>query len=186
MAKTAPTITIPSSPTEMVLEIVYQDFRGQKGTQKIMLDGATIDNDIKSIVSDLDMLSNAQIVSAKLLTVTVLGGLTNTAQNALERNLSEEFQLNFEAVDTVNVGKTVNKSIRIPAMAANMELIDGSIDITNSWAADLLGTSTNNYNDGSLTKNLYYKLGDNSSHSGMHFIISTSNHITTDDKVDTV
>lgn len=184
MAKATPTIVVGATPTFMELELIFEDFRGQKVTKRITLDGAATDNQIKAIVSGIDMISNAQIISAKLVSSKSITGMNSTAQNALERNLSEAMALTFAVADPINSAKTISRTILIPAMTAAIELTDGSVDITETHMAALLGTSGGDFGDGDLSSVLRYKDGGGTWHSVMYWLTSESHHVTLADEVD--
>jgi hypothetical protein len=189
MAKSAPSLTMSGTPSERVLELVFKDFRGQKVTKRIGLGAGVLAADITAIVGHIDMITNALIITARVLDVTEITGMnTNSADpgmgfNALERNISEQMELTFQVVDPINATKTIARSILIPAMIAGIELKDGTPDVTNTDLAALIGTATA-YNDGDLSSKLFYKDGGGSGHTGMNFIVSDSHHLTTADIVD--
>lgn len=181
MAKSAPTIAISATPTEATLVLKYQDFRqaaNSEVTKRITVDGSITDANIKAIVADLDMLSNAKIVSATLEYSRVLTGMNASAQNALERNISEEMELSFQATNPVDTSKVIERSVLIPSMVAASELTDGSPDVTNTYLADLVGTSGGGYADGKLSAAIAFKDAAATWHVGMAFIPSESHHLT--------
>lgn len=186
MAKSTPTIVVGTTPLDLVLELVYQDFRGQKSTKRIALAGATTSAQVQAIVGNLDMITNARIVKASLLSSVPITGMNAAAQNALERNISEAMELTFQVPDPINTGKTISRSILVPAMIAGIELVDGSPDITNTNLAALVGTSGGAFADGALSGQLWWRDGGGSGHTAMNFVAGASHHITVADIVDTI
>lgn len=122
---------------EIILELEFQDFRGQKAVKRIPLGIAVTDADVIGIITAVDALTNAKLIKVAVLTERLAIGMKSAAVNALERNISEAMELSYDAVNTN--GKKLTRSILIPAMVAAQELIDGSPDITNSSLVTLTG-----------------------------------------------
>jgi hypothetical protein len=185
MAKTTPTIVVSGSVDFKILVLKFTDFRGQTVVKRITLDGSTADDDVRDIVLNIDMITNARIVTAQLESVVAITGMNASAQNALERNLSEVMSLGFQSVDPDStVGRIVEKSINIPAMIAGIELNSGAPDLTNTNLAALVGTSGGSFLDGLISANLAFKTGTGATAFGMTFEPTESHHITVGDVVD--
>lgn len=174
MASSIPVIT---APTDNILELQFQDFRGQKFSRRYQVKGTLADTYITGLVDSYEVLTNCYITKAQLLTVRSITGMRSAAVNALERNESEQMELAFVAQDRVSK-KTVTKTVIIPALVAAIETLDGSPDLSN---VPLQTFVTN------MGNAMVFQEADGGFNSlGMTFMLSESHHITTADKVDTV
>lgn len=158
--------------------VKMKDFRGQSRTVILPLAGATTDADIIAILSDLDLISNAYIVSAHVTTSRPVTGQKVAALNALERNISEIMELTFVGANVVGKA-SVYKSIAVPALKAAIENNDGSPAATgvNASLDDFVAK---------LAADLTYVKSDNTPATGMVYDPASSHHITVSDIVDAV
>lgn len=129
-------IAFSGAASESQLEVTYQDVYGQKQTRRYPIGPAVTDADILAIVGDLDGISNAQIISAGVLTKRGITGMKNAPINALERKVSDVLELTFTGTNSNN--KPVARSLGVPALKSNTVLLDGSPDTTNATLADLI------------------------------------------------
>lgn len=167
-------ITLPTGPTQQILVLEAQDFRGQEKIERLALKAAATDADISAIIQDYDNLSNAKLVKAYVETIRAASGMKSTALNALERNISEIMSLNYIAVKTN--GKKTNRSVIVYAMKAAIELVDGTPDVTNTDLIDL---------NAKLAANLSFLDSTGSLATGYAFDAGGSHHGTFEDVVDT-
>jgi len=174
MASSIPVIT---APTDNILELQFQDFRGQKFSRRYQVKGTLADTYVTGLVDTYELLTNCYITKAQLLTVRNITGMRGAAINALERNESEQMELAFVSQDRVSK-KVVTKTVIIPALIAAIETLDGSPDLTN---VNLQTFITNMGN-----AMVFAEVDGNINSLGMTFMASESHHITTADKVDTV
>jgi len=174
MASSIPVIT---APTDNILELQFQDFRGQKFSRRYQVKGTLADTYVTGLVDGYELLTNCYITKAQLLTVRSITGMRGAAINALERNESEQMELAFVSQDRVSK-KVVTKTVIIPALIAAIETLDGSPDLTN---VNLQTFITNMGN-----AMVFQEVDGNINSLGMVFMASESHHITTADKVDTV
>jgi len=129
-------IAFSGGSSELQLDVTYQDVYGQKASKKIPIGPAVSDADILAIVGDLDLVSNAQLLSVKVMSNRVITGMKAAPINALERKVSDEIVLTFTG--TNSNGKKVDRSIGVPAPKSTTVLLDGTIDTTNANIIDLL------------------------------------------------
>lgn len=174
MASSIPVIT---APTDNILELQFQDFRGQKFSRRYQVKGTLADTYVTGLVDSYELLTNCYITKAQLLTVRSITGMRSAAVNALERNESEQMELAFVSQDRVSK-KTVTKTVIIPALVAAIETLDGSPDLSNVP----LQTFVTNMGNAMV----FQEVDGNINSLGMTFMLSESHHITTADKVDTV
>lgn len=162
--------------SEQILVLVFRDFRGQKLTKRYALIGTALDVDIQNLVAAIDAATNAQ-VTAYVEVVRPLTGTKSAAVNAVERNISEVFEIAIKGVDaTVTPNKLVYKTFLLPAPLGSLELTDGSPDpgstVMNLLTADVAALLTFKQADGSMSTG------------GMVYDAAGTHHITLADVVD--
>jgi hypothetical protein len=129
-------IAFSGTASESQLEVTFQDVYGQKATKRYPIGPAVTDADILAIVGDLDLTSNAQLISVGVLTKRGITGQKGAPINALERKISDVLELTF--IGTNSNAKPVARSVGIPALKSSTVLLDGSPDTTNTNLADLI------------------------------------------------
>src|ERR1044071_8509084 len=109
--------TISATPNETIFRMTFRDVFGEEVIKTTVLGGAIDDEGIENIFNNLDALSNAAIVNAK-----VSNSRTVTGSKANPLNASAPF---------------VNKSFIIPAYVASVQNTE-----TNEIIADLTPTGS--------------------------------------------
>ena len=118
-------ITASTAAAESILRIEWQDKWGEKVIQNIALDGAVTQATVIEILTQMDALSNAQMLKATLFAGTAFIGMKGAALAAASNHVSDRMELTFTKVNPVNAAKTVAKTIAVPAP------LDALIDTTS-------------------------------------------------------
>lgn len=167
---------VVGASSERVLVLQFEDFRGQVLNKRYELHGATTDAQIATLVDEYDAVTNARFTKAFVEDIKPITGTKAVALNALERNISEQMELAFEAVDVVT-GRTVTKTVIVPSMIAAIENLDGFPSVVNA--------PLNAFTDDLQTR-LTFEKADHTIFGGtMLYNPAESHHITVSDIVDT-
>lgn len=110
--------TIGAAATSAVIRVRMTDVQGEDVNKVFVLDGAVTDEDLEHLLDALDALSNAAITACTVSRVFNVTGLTPSATNALERNVSNQIVLTFEKESPINSAATVSRSFIIPAFVS--------------------------------------------------------------------
>jgi|ERR1044071_4899137 hypothetical protein len=130
--------TISATPNETIFRMTFRDVFGEEVIKTTVLGGAIDDEGIENIFNNLDALSNAAIVNAKVSNSRTVTGLKANPLNALERNVSNQLVLTFAKANPLNASAPfVNKSFIIPAYVASVQNTE-----TNEIIADLTPTGS--------------------------------------------
>ncbi len=153
-------IELGANPASKTLVITFADWRGQRRTERILLKGTATDNDIVAILTDLDGISNAKVVSAEVVaSVKATGFKASATQNVPNENIQEFMALNFSGTNPLNSKKRVYKTVPIPAPMKGIEDSSGSGKAVGNNA-------TLNNLTGNLETNLAYVGADGTTYSG--------------------
>lgn len=148
--------TIGATANETILRLTFRDYFNEEVVKTTVLDGSVDDTTLETLFDNMDVLSNAQIVSAKVSASRTVTGLKAAPVNALERNVSNQLILSFTKANPVNpAAPDVIRSFIIPAYVAAVQNVDSTInyDLTpvGTTAPEVLGNLINN-----LADNLMY------------------------------
>lgn len=112
-------ITVDTSAAEAILRIEWQDYWGEKVVQNISLD-PTLDptTDIIPLLTALDALSNAIMVSAKFVVGTGFTGMNTSPANSVQPLVAARLIMTFDKVNPVNALKTSVRQVGLPAYSS--------------------------------------------------------------------
>lgn len=120
-------ITLGATPSSKTLTVVSEDWRGQRRTDRILLKGNVTDGDVIAILTELDALSNARIISATLSSLVEADGFKLAALDGVpNENIHDLMALNFLGTNPINSAKKVNKTVTICAPLKAIETASGS------------------------------------------------------------
>lgn len=135
------TIAIGSAPAFTTWRSKIRDFNLREVTKTTILDGTTDDTHLLQLITDLDAVTNGQIVTSDFNARKVTG-LKSSATLAAYGQVTNEAVLTFSKVDPVNALKTVSKSFIIPTLIptlvnTDLSLVDGTAAGSGSVEAQL-------------------------------------------------
>src|SRR5579859_6655656 len=132
-------IAISATPTEIVLDFVYTDVRGQTARPRLPIDPATTDATIAAFLTSLDLATNAAI-QCKVTTQRAVTGFKTPAVNALERNISEVMEIIMDAINPISPsGRHISQKFGIYAMVSTDENFpDGSLKVGDANIASIM------------------------------------------------
>jgi hypothetical protein len=154
-------ITLGTNPISKTLVVVMKDWRGQKKTERILLKGTVTDADVIAILTGLDSLSNAEIISAELTSSVVADGYkANPISGVPNENIQEFMALNLFGTNPINTAKRVFKTVAIPAPIKAIEATSGSgIAVADNVALNAMVAA--------LETNLAYVAANGTTYSGL-------------------
>jgi hypothetical protein len=107
-------VTVGGIADQRVVRLLYRDVIGEEVTKVFGLDGGALDADIGTLLTNLDLLTNAGVVKSSISTQVVPTGYA-AATNALQNTVGIIMALTFTQADPVDATQTITKSFIVPA-----------------------------------------------------------------------
>lgn len=117
-------VSLAAGTSERVVRLLYRDVIGEEVTKVFPVDGAVVDADLATALTNLDNLTNAGVVKSSVSSQIVPTGWQGAA-NALQNTVGIIMVLTFQQADPVDATQTITKSFIVPAP------LDGLRDTTD-------------------------------------------------------
>lgn len=113
-------VSLAGGTSERVIRLLYKDVKREEVTKVFGVDGAVVDADLATFLTNLDNLTNAAVVKGTVSSQIVPTGW-QAAANALQNNVGAIMVLTFQQTDPVNTAQVITKSFIVPAFLDGLQ-----------------------------------------------------------------